>query len=384
MFMGLGDLPGGDFSSGANAISGDGSVVVGYGWGASSTEAFRWTSDGGMVSIQNPANGFADSEARAVSADGSVVAGSGTLPQQGPSVVVEPFRWTAEDGLAGLGHLEPNVDPNSHGSGISADGSVVVGFSLTGADYISQHYEAFRWTEADGLVSLGLRPGSFGAEASGVSADGSAVVGTDRDNTVVIIDGDAYGAGAEAFLWRAGQGTIGLGTVPGDHYSDAYAISADGSVVVGSSSVWQVEGDVVRTRTQAFRWTEAGGMVGLGALYGGDATALAVSGDGSVVVGHSDDVAFIWDPIHGMRSLQDVLTGDFGLDLSGWTLVEARGISSDGRIIVGSGENPNGDFEAWIAVLPEPSTSVLVVLGLAGLAGHLTASRRRATVRDDG
>ena len=42
--VGLGDLPGGDFSSIAQDVSDDGSVVVGIGNSASGEEAFRWTS----------------------------------------------------------------------------------------------------------------------------------------------------------------------------------------------------------------------------------------------------------------------------------------------------------------------------------------------------
>jgi hypothetical protein len=68
-----------------------------------------------------------------------------------------------------------------------------------------------------------------------------------------------------------------------------------------------------------------------------------------------------------MRNLRNVLEDDFGLDLSGWTLTEATGISADGRTIVGYGVNPSGDQEGWIAV-PEPPPAALVFAGLAALA----------------
>ncbi len=54
------------------------------------------------------------------------------------------------------------------------------------------------------------------------------------------------------------------------------------------------------------------------------------------------------------RILQAVLADDLGLDLAGWTLDVALGISADGLTIVGQGINPNGDHEAWIAVIAEP------------------------------
>jgi probable HAF family extracellular repeat protein len=46
--VGLGDLPGGSFSSVAVGVSSDGSVVVGVGNSASGNEAFRWTQAEGM------------------------------------------------------------------------------------------------------------------------------------------------------------------------------------------------------------------------------------------------------------------------------------------------------------------------------------------------
>src|SRR5262249_40649458 len=61
--------------------------------------------------------------------------------------------------------------------------------------------------------------------------------------------------------------------------------------------------------------------------------------------------AFIWDAQHGMRDLNDVLTG-LGVNLNGWVLTEARGLSADGTTIVGNGANPQGQFEGWIAVVP--------------------------------
>lgn len=58
-----------------------------------------------------------------------------------------------------------------------------------------------------------------------------------------------------------------------------------------------------------------------------------------------------------MQRLQTVLEEDFGLDLSGWTLTHANGVSNDGTVIVGSGTNPDGDPEAWRAFLGEPVRS---------------------------
>jgi hypothetical protein len=80
-----------------------------------------------------------------------------------------------------------------------------------------------------------------------------------------------------------------------------------------------------------------------------------------------------------MRQLDDVLRG-LGLDLGDWTLTSATGISADGLTIVGSGQHPfhNGVNEAWIAVIPEPGTGLLVMTGLLGLAYR---QRRRTAAK---
>src|SRR5262249_42234017 len=64
--------------------------------------------------------------------------------------------------------------------------------------------------------------------------------------------------------------------------------------------------------------------------------------------------AFIWDSTNGMRKLRDVLISQ-GANLAGWTLTQATGISADGSIIVGTGINPAGNMEAWLARLARPT-----------------------------
>jgi hypothetical protein len=88
--------------------------------------------------------------------------------------------------------------------------------------------------------------------------------------------------------------------------------------------------------------------------------------------GHSESgpEAFIWSSEEGIQSLADVLTNTYGLNLNGWSIEEAAGISADGRIIVGTGINPDGKREAWMAdtrQVPIPSAVWLFGSGLAGL-----------------
>jgi probable HAF family extracellular repeat protein len=130
-------------------------------------------------------------------------------------------------------------------------------------------------------------------------------------------------------------------------------------VVVGQSSSGSGE-------TQAFRWTQATGMVGLSDLPGGlvNSSAKGVSADGSIIVGFGTPTnfarAFIWDATHQMRNLQDVLINDYGLgaSLTGWTLHEASAISADGKFITGYATNPTGGIEGWLVNLAASSPTL--------------------------
>lgn len=354
-FQGLGDLPGGQFRSRANAVSADGTVVVGQGNTAASREVFRWTSDGGMVGLGTLPGGPPRTMARGVSADGNVIVGYGDTASG-----FEAFRWTPGGGMAGMGYL-PGGSGYSAAEGVSADGSVVVGRSN-----IASGGEAFRWTAGDGMVGLGELPGgSSFSEANAVSSDGSKVVGASGSTL-----------GTEAFMWSSSEGMIGLGDLPGGIFrSSARAMSSDGSVVIGTS-----ESNI---GSEAFRWTEDGGMVGLGDLPGGVFGSVAndVSADGSVVVGMSIfNGAFIWDAVNGMRPLQDVLENDYGIDLTGWELAGANGISADGLTIVGHGYHTfdvgGTKTEGWIVNLPEPA-----LLPLLCLSGFLMTRKRHGMRR---
>lgn len=322
IFEGLGFLEGGADMSIAQAVSADGSVVVGQSLSENGPEAFRWE-EGEMEGLGYLPGGNV-STARAVSADGSVVIGESNSENG-----IEAFRWE-EGEMEGLGDL-PGGDFYSAALDLSADGSVIVGISDSG----EIGYEAFRWEDGK-MEGMGdLEGGFFESGARSVSADGSIVVGQSHS-----------GNGPEAFRWDGGEMT-GLGSLPGDNFwSVAHAVTADGFVIVGAS-------DSKNGNEEAFRW-EGGKMEGLGSLAAGEdffSQAFATSGDGSMIVGRtgSDDgfVAFLWTREDGMQDLKEVLQGKHNLDLTGWTLFTAVGISDDGAVIVGYGLNPDGNIEAW-------------------------------------
>jgi len=184
---GMVDLGLGGFRSQANGVSGDGLVVVGQ---AELTpgdgRVFRWTAAGGMQDL-GMLPGFTDGAATAASFDGTVVVG-GCLNTTSSPATFQAFRWTAATGMQPLGF--------SVATDVSADGSVVVGHSLT-----SQR--AFRWTEM-GAQDIGTLGGTT-ARANGVSADGEVVAGTSRTLTGEV----------RAFRWTAMVSMQDLGTLGG-------------------------------------------------------------------------------------------------------------------------------------------------------------------------
>jgi len=342
-FIPLGDLEGGGFGSRASGLSSDGSVVVGRTHGSTSSEAFRWTAETGMVVLDWIPGGWYH-EVSGVSADGSAVIGYGRSVDKGN---FEASRWTSDQGTIGLGSIHNAIISGEATAG-SADGSVVVGHSIApGAapGQGSNHTEAFRWTSAGGMKGLGDLPGYSLSQsiASGVSADGSVVVG--RGNLNV----DNFN---EAFRWTEAGGMVGLGDLPGGGFrSAAYGISGNGSVVVGGSES--------NLGGEAFRWTSEGGMVGLGDLPSGEfgSAANAASADGSIVVGNGTTDAgnefFVWTQATGMQKLQDLLEADGTTGLSGWSRLLAGDISDNGNWVVGYGTNPSGITEAFLAQLPD-------------------------------
>lgn len=334
------------------------------------------------------------SYALGVSDGGNVVTGVGNSPSG-----EEAFRWTKEGGMVGLG--------NSLVGGfmvqakrVSRDGSVTGGYgnsasgirsvrwesgvgtfltgipgggqsdvrgvsadgsALTGYIYSLNGVEAFRWTSARGMQTLGDLPGgSFKSDATAVSNGGLVVVGSSDS-----------AEGEVPFRWKNGV-MEALAGFPSGHRGAALAVTPDGSAIVGFDYLPGVA-------TVAFRWTESVGYVTL--VGGTQSQAHGISGDGSVVVGSNEDGVFIWDATHGMRDLQSLLATEYGLStkLNGWRLIAAEAISSDGTAIAGYGQNPSGQIEAWMATLPHvanmPPTAV------AGLDQNIRAG---TTVSLDG
>jgi probable HAF family extracellular repeat protein len=322
--------------------------------------------------------GGTGSDATAVSSNGAFAAGTSHSVANHRA-----FVWSGAHGPQSLGVLPGRTD--TWCTALSGNGQAAVGVCTA-----DDGARAFLWTHSAGMRDLGVLPGgTLGAEAHGISFTGGAVCGTSHSAD-----------GFHAFRWTS-AGMQDLGTLDGD-YSNAFAISADGSVVVGAAGLGEkgrngkARDDDKGGGEHAFVWTAAGGMQDLGALEEEDSSgALAVSADGSVATGYSGPTAVVWDAdgMHdlevlpgGSVSINYAISGDGrvagglcntasgatvaslwtaqlglvdlnsylpgrGVDTTGWVLTTTTGLSHDGTTIVGLGSF-NGQDRGWIVTLP--------------------------------
>ncbi len=333
-FFGIGGINGLACSSiRAQALSADGSTVVGQTSATSGPVGFRWR-NGVQELLPDFPGGSTYAVAYGVSGDGSVAVGQGQ--PDGPTLA--PCQWDAANTITQLPY-PPDATNGGWGFGANGNGSITVGVAFMP----DNNARACKWT-AGGVESIGYLPGGTGSGAFDISLDGHTIVGV----------GDSPG-GYEGFRWDDGVFTA-LGDLPGGTYeSRAQRIAANRNVIVGYGTS--------DAGHEAACWA-AGRVYGLGDLPGSSyySEAYGVSANGSYIVGvgrtlsptgSNMNAAFIWDRYNGMRNLQTVLADDFGLDLTGWTLLFAAGISADGSVIAGMGANPAGMTDSWIARLPQ-------------------------------
>ena len=214
----------------------------------------------------------------------------------------------------------------------------------------------------------------------GVDAHGTTVVGGANAN------GQDYG-----FIWRSGEGMQSLDVV--DHVTAASRISDNGTVVVGhtgtSSSISSQpfilrNGNDFRTtnfgsaisgttdvsadgsvavgwsnsgfQSQAFRWTEQSGFEMLGPTSSLVA-ARGVSPDGKVIVGQVNNQAVRWDSANNMTGIGFLPNGNNS---------DAYGVSENGNVIVGDG----------VSILSDRPRGQVVRGRLAGSRFRLRTRRR--------
>jgi uncharacterized membrane protein len=295
----------------ADAVSGNGRVVVGWSWTRSASRSLRWVGGGAIEKLDfegKPAS------VSALSGSGAILVGNIQRPGGTEEVpVYDAFRWKKYRGIDRL----PSDPLGSFAAGISADASVVCG-SVAGRAAI--------WIRGAKPTEIG--PPSLASNAFAISPDGLFVVGS------IEIPGSSD---REAFLWSADRGIRRLGFLPGHQRSFAADVSDGGAVVVGTS--------LGEAPPRAFRWT-ADGIESL-VEVGDWSDAVGVSADGKRVILNveieDEQTPFLWDETLGARPLVEALAGEHGFALrEGEGFTRVTGISEDGSVLVGWGYNRRG------------------------------------------
>lgn len=261
-----------------------------------------------------------------------------------------PFLYSTATGLVDLGGLNPGTFQSAGGRSIN-DAGQVLGYSFSTS---SSSYRTFLYDAVNGMRDLGTTPvTNYGGDINNAGV----IAGTSIDNRhnrhAVIYDSD---------------GLHDLGTLGGSSFANAIN---DAGTVVGYSGR-----PGYFLPPHAFIYSRATGMSDLHLLGGLSPDSFSVASainERGQVVGHfaptdesleSQSSAFLFDDSFGLVDLNTLVDP---ASASGWHLSHASGINNAGQII-GYGlldGNPRG-FLLSTQPIPEPSTWMMMLVGLAG------------------
>jgi probable HAF family extracellular repeat protein len=230
--------------------------------------------------------------------------------------------------------LQPPGIPNASGgaTAINPPGTCIVGHQDNG---FFTPFHAFRWTEAGGTVDLGTLDTANNATRS------SFATAVDSACTTVVGFSEFAGGGVtqHAFRWTQASGLVDLGAPASPSRSSrGLAVSATGDVIVGDAEFTD-NNTISGFRNGAFRWS-GNVFQDLGALEPGFfSLANAVSADGGVIVGQGGvSITVGGSSTNGSRAFR--WTQAQGLQpigpLPGHTHAAAIAVSDNGKIVVGT------------------------------------------------
>ncbi len=337
-------------------ISGDGNSLLYFSAtgadGSPTSRVYLWRQSGGISELATPDSRQTFTSTFDLDNSGGIAllntyTYTGPTESSGDSRRLRAYRWSSTDGYQSLGEFAAPAanGPNStleygiDGTAISGDNNIIAGNVVdrlnfhTGTPGINRDNQgAFRWTSGGGLQRLpdlaasplGGTVASF-SEVNGISRDGSTIVGASRGSDGLV----------QASFWRGGSvtglGWLGAAPASTDQFASgvtqALAASADGSIIVG--------------------------------------TAL----------GNENDLAWRWTSASGMQDL-NLFATNAGINLNGYVLNDAVGVSDNGQIIAGNADNGSqsrGYVLTFSAAPPPPPTTLttsarlIVTLTLPGV-----------------
>lgn len=291
--------------------------------------------------------GITSATAWSVSADGLTIVGTG----HGLDAAVRIIRWTnafpPEFAYSAETVLTLPIGGSVTTLDVNADGAVIVG-SVAGI--VGEWNQAMRWTSADGMQMLGTLPGDVSSWAAAVSADGSVIAGTSGDLDV-----------HRPFRW-----TLSTGMIEIDGWSEACSwwrtigMDAVGSRILAGVHCGAVSSDTARIWTAEEGWQESGPFP-----FAVWSTCSGLSGDGSTLAGQVTDASGTRAFVERPESPAVRLPLPEGMH-SGF----AGAVNGSGSVVFGSSSGPSGSVDLrWL--LAEGGSYEAMPLGPTGTASTL-------------
>ena len=332
-----------------NSVSGDGRTTVGFNGTGGSVGGFG-IYDVGSTLYWNETNGtqllppIQTLTAAQFNANPplTVLSGSGAIARAYTDVVRTP---------AGPGYVNGDgtffaVNSAYLGGWEDAAGGLALPFQFDG--------RVLRWSSTSGYQQLPNFGAGTSMSAAGIDGSGNRIVGAAFSQTLSPNNENQ----SRAFLWDA---TGGLSQLPDLAaifsnpalvvISAATGISRDGSTIIGYSRDAAGLSHPVLWRGNSI--TDLGFLAGrapttTGRFDANTHTALAASAGGTVIVGRAGetgtggvtttDRAWRWSAATGMQDLNQIAISA-GLNLNGFILYEANGVSDNGQFISGNSYN---------------------------------------------
>jgi hypothetical protein len=325
-------------------ISADGHTLIGMGLVpplGTSRLGMTWTASAGL-NFMPSAGSVYESIPTGVSNGGTVIAGYNQALDNSRTAWV----WTAANGYQPI--AAPPAGASIAVTDISANGQTVVGEYNTGSSSTP-----FIWTSAGGAITLPVSAGSSPL----ISADGSTITG----------EGAPGG-----YIWTSAGGVRSVNMLPNTYNFSPEVISQNGSTILGQATDYQ---------NNWFMFKYSGGVMStipspafssvtyLTGLDGASADLSKMVGNwlGQDATTHDRvTTPWFWSQATGYETIQSYLAAS-GASPSTYQIQGVSGISADGSLLYGNGLTSDGQPSTWVALVPEPSTLFIGVVGLAGI-----------------